>query len=60
MMELDLFPSPQPYLLLDLFLVPPSWAKTPFIATSFLSLSLFFGLFGFQWQRSLECPDLLD
>ncbi len=47
-------------LLSNLFLVPPPiWAKTPFIATSFLSLSLFFGLSGFQWEHSLECAYLL-
>jgi hypothetical protein len=46
-------------LFLGLFHVPPGWVETPFIATSFLSLSLLFGLFGFQWQHSLECLGLL-
>jgi hypothetical protein len=46
-------------LFLGLFHVPPGWVETPFISTSFLSLSLLFGLFGFQWQHSLECLGLL-
>ncbi len=58
-MESDLFTSSWPLLLLDLFHVPPSWAKTPFIVTSFLSLSLMFRLSRFQWQCSLKCPSLL-
>jgi len=43
---------------IGLVLIPVGWAKTPIIATSFSSLSLF-GLSGFQWQHSLECLDLL-
>ncbi len=34
-------------LLLDLFLVPLNCVETPFTTTSFLSLSLLFGLFKF-------------
>jgi hypothetical protein len=45
---------------LNLVPIPSSWAKTPFIATSSLFLSLLFWLSKFQLQRSLGCPKLLD
>jgi hypothetical protein len=59
MMEPNFFAYLQPPLLLDFVHVPPSWAKTPFTTTFFLSLSLLFELFGFQWQCPLECLNLL-
>jgi len=44
----NLFIYPWPFLLLDLFHVPPPiWVKIPFNVASFLFLSLLFGLFRF-------------
>ncbi len=59
MMEPNLFASLRPPLLQNLVPIPPNWAKTPFTTTSFLSLSLLFGLSRFEWQHSLECFNLL-
>jgi hypothetical protein len=54
-MEPHLFTFLWPLLLQNLLHVSPSCVGTPFTSTSFL----LFKLFGFQWQRSLECPNLL-
>jgi hypothetical protein len=47
------------FFVITFFCILLGCAKIPFIATSFLSLSLLFELLKFQWQCSLECLDLL-